>query len=205
MSDLSGATVLLTGVTGFLGTAILEKLLRSVPGCRVVTLVRPGRHGAERRVRDEVLASRAFAPLRERLGEGWEAALSGRLHPVVGDLGRPGLGLDEDGLRALSAVDVVVHSAAEVAFDSPLDAALRTNVGGAVGLVETVLATGARPAFVHVSTAYVSGVRRGLVLEGAPGGLATAGGAALDWRAELRAAEAVRAGLEAESRSPQRL
>jgi HAD superfamily hydrolase (TIGR01490 family) len=205
VSDLSGATVLLTGVTGFLGTAILEKLLRSVPGCRVVTLVRPGRHGAERRVRDEVLASRAFAPLRERLGEGWEAALSGRLHPVGGDLGRPGLGLDEDGLRALSAVDVVVHSAAEVAFDSPLDAALRTNVGGAVGLVETVLATGARPAFVHVSTAYVSGVRRGLVLEGAPGGLATAGGAALDWRAELQAAEAVRAGLEAESRSPQRL
>ena len=43
MSDLSGATVLLTGVTGFLGTAILEKLLRSVRGCRVVTLVRPGR------------------------------------------------------------------------------------------------------------------------------------------------------------------
>jgi fatty acyl-CoA reductase len=205
VSDLSGATVLLTGVTGFLGTAILEKLLRSVPGCRVVTLVRPGRHGAGRRVRDEVLASRAFAPLRERLGEGWEAALSGRLLPVGGDLGRPGLGLDEDGLRALSAVDVVVHSAAEVAFDSPLDAALRTNVGGAVGLVETVLATGARPAFVHVSTAYVSGVRRGLVLEGAPGGLATAGGAALDWRAELQAAETVRAGLEAESRSPQRL
>ena len=205
MNDLSGATVLLTGVTGFLGTAILEKLLRAVPGCRVVTLVRPGRHGAERRVRDEVLASRAFAPLRERLGEGWEAALTARLRPLGGDLGRPGLGLDGAGLGALADVDVVIHSAAEVAFDSPLDVALRTNVGGAVGLVETVLGAGARPAFVHVSTAYVSGVRRGLVLEGAPGGLATAGGAALDWRAELEAAEAVRAGLEAESRSPQRL
>jgi HAD superfamily hydrolase (TIGR01490 family) len=156
-------------------------------------------------VRDEVLASRAFAPLRERLGDGWEAALGGRLHPLGGDLGRPHLGLDEEGLQALAEVDVVIHSAAEVAFDSPLDVALRTNVGGAVGLVETVLAAGARPAFVHVSTAYVSGVRRGLVLEGRPGGLATAGGAALDWRAELAAAEAVRSGLEAESRSPQRL
>jgi alcohol-forming fatty acyl-CoA reductase len=202
VNHLGGATVLLTGVTGFLGTAILEKLLRSVPGCRVITLIRPGRHGAARRLQDEVLASRAFGPLRERLHHEPVGALGGRVQALAGDLGRPGLGLDDEGLRTLAGVDVVIHSAAEVAFDSPLDAALRTNVGGAVGLVDTVLAAGARPAFVHVSTAYVSGVRRGLVLEGAPGGLATAGGPALDWRAELAAAETVRASLEAESRSP---
>jgi alcohol-forming fatty acyl-CoA reductase len=205
VNDLHGATVLLTGVTGFLGTAILEKLLRSVPGCRVVTLVRPGRQGAARRLHDQVLASRAFAPLREQLGGDAIAILATRVRALAGDLGRPGLGLDEEARAALAGIDVVIHSAAEVAFDSPLDAALRTNVGGAVGLVDAVLAAGARPSFVHVSTAYVSGVRRGLVLEGRPGGLATAGGPALDWRAELAAAQTVRAGLEAESRSPQRL
>ena len=201
VQDLAGRTVLITGVTGFLGTAVTEKLIRSVPGVRILALVRPGRAGAARRIRDEVLASSAFAPLRERLGAGFDAEVA-RIVPVAGDLGRERLGLDDEAQALLAGVDVVIHSAAEVAFDSALDVALRTNLGGPVRVVDTVVEAGGRPAVVHVSTAYVSGVRRGLVLEGRPGGLATAGGAGLDWRAELRAADAVRARLEAESRSP---
>ena len=204
-TDLAGRTVLLTGATGFLGTAVLEKLVRSVPGCRVLVLIRPGRVGADRRLQDEVLASAAFAPLRERLGDAFETTVAGRVTAIAGDLSRPGLGLDAAALALLSSVDVVIHSAADVAFDSALDLALRTNLLGPVRLVETVLAAGARPCVVQVSTAYVSGIRRGLVVEGGPGGLASNGGAALDWRAELAAAEAVRLSLEAESRSPARV
>lgn len=202
---LEGRTVLLTGVTGFLGTAILEKLLRSVPGCRVLVLIRPGRNGASRRLADEVVATRAFTPLRERYGAGFDAMVAARVVAVAGDLSRSGLGLADDAFALLRSVDVVIHSAAEVAFDSALDSALSTNLQGPVRLIETLLASGAQPAIVQVSTAYVSGVRRGLVFEGAPGGLASAGGAALAWRSELRAAEAVRAQLEAESRSPARM
>jgi fatty acyl-CoA reductase len=204
-NDLSGRTVLLTGVTGFLGTAILEKLLRGIPGCVVLTLIRPGRLGVRRRLDDEVLATRAFSRLREVHGDGFDAEVASRVIPLAGDLGKPGLGLDEAAQTLIGGVDVVIHSAAEVAFDSALDLALSTNLGGPVRLVETVKAAGARPAVVQVSTAYVSGVRRGLVFEGAPGGLASSGGASLDWRAELRAAEAVRARLEAESRTPTRM
>jgi fatty acyl-CoA reductase len=204
-SELEGRTVLLTGVTGFLGTAVLEKLLRDVPGCRVLALIRPGRLGAERRLRDEVLGTVAFDGLRSRLGPAFDAECAARVTPLAGDLGKPRLGLDDEGLAALSAVDCVMHSAAEVAFDSALDVALRTNLEGPVHLIETVLAAGARPAVVQVSTAYVSGIRRGLVVEGGPGGLASNGGATLDWRAELAAAETVRAGLEAESRAPHRV
>ena len=200
-SDLAGRTLLLTGVTGFLGTAILEKLLRDVPDCTVLTLIRPGRLGAERRLRREVLASAAFAPLRAASGD-LDALIGTRLVPLAGDLGRPGLGLSAADTARLGAVEVVIHSAAEVAFDSALDVALRTNLEGPARLLETVLGTGARPAVVQVSTAYVSGVRRGSVAEGRPGGLAANGGAALDWRAELAAAETVRATLEASSRTP---
>ena len=35
--------ILVTGATGFLGTALVERLLRSVPDCEVVVLVRPTR------------------------------------------------------------------------------------------------------------------------------------------------------------------
>jgi fatty acyl-CoA reductase len=205
VSDLRGRTLLLTGVTGFLGTAILAKLLSDVPDVSVLVLIRPGRLGAERRLRQEVLATSAFSTLREQRGRDLDELVGGRVVALAGDLGKPGLGLDDEARRRLAEVDVVIHSAAEVAFDSALDVALRTNLEGPIRLVEAVLAAGARPAVVQVSTAYVSGVRRGLVVEGAPGGLSSNGGAVLDWRAELAAAEAVRARLEAESRSPQRM
>ena len=205
VSDLAGRTVLLTGVTGFLGTAILEKLLRSVPGCRVLCLIRPGRSGAPARLATEVLATRAFAPLRDSCGADFDATVGARALSVAGDLSRDRLGLSAADLELVAGADVVIHSAAEVAFDSPLDVALSTNLRGPVRLVETVRSTGARPTVVQVSTAYVSGIRRGLVFEGSPGGLATSGGATLDWRAELAAAETVRARLEAESRSPGRI
>lgn len=203
--DLADRTILLTGVTGFLGTAVLEKLLRAVPGCRVLTLIRPGRTGAERRLRQEVLASAAFGPLRDAMGDRFDGLVGTRVIPLAGDLGRDGLDLDAASRAHVRDVEVVIHSAAEVAFDSALDVALRTNLQGPVRLLEAVRAAGARPSVVQVSTAYVSGVCRGLVVEGGPGGLASNGGAGLDWHAELAAAEAVRARLEAESRSPARL
>ena len=204
-TDLAGRTVLLTGVTGFLGTAVLEKLLRDVPGCRVVALVRPGRAGARRRLADEVLATAAFDRLRRHLGPTFDIECEARVTALGGDLGKPRLGLNDDGFATLAEIDVVIHSAAEVAFDAALDVALRSNLEGPVRLVETVLDAGARPSVVQVSTAYVSGIRRGLVVEGGPGGLASNGGASLDWRAELEAAESVRGGIEADSRTPRQV
>jgi hypothetical protein len=170
VDSLAGRTVLLTGVTGFLGTAVLEKLLRSAPECRVLCLIRPGRAGAERRLADEVLATSAFQPLRDAWGPEFDARVGARAAAVAGDLGRERLGLTDADLTAVAGVDVVIHSAAEVSFDSPLDVALRTNLRGPVRLIETLRAAGARPAVVQVSTAYVSGVRRGLVFEARPPG-----------------------------------
>src|SRR6476660_6215883 len=66
---LAGKRLFVTGSTGFLGTALTERLLRSVPGCELVLLVRPGRRStAQRRIEREVLRNDAFDLLRGQLG-----------------------------------------------------------------------------------------------------------------------------------------
>src|SRR5437899_11422950 len=124
---LSGARVAVTGATGFLGTALVERLLRSVPDCEVVVVVRPGRRGATERVRREVLANDAFDRLR---AEGRIDEVASRLRAAAGDVSVDGLGLDEADRTLITSADVVVHSAATVNFESPLDAAVEVNVLG---------------------------------------------------------------------------
>ena len=64
-------TILLTGGTGFLGTALVEKILRSLPDLgRLYLVVRPSKDkSAADRFHKDVLGSAAFRRLREELGE----------------------------------------------------------------------------------------------------------------------------------------
>ena len=67
---LDGKRLFITGTTGFLGTNLLERLLRSVPDCDIVLLVRPGRRSTvEQRVAREILKNDAFDRLRDELGK----------------------------------------------------------------------------------------------------------------------------------------
>ena len=66
---LAGKRIAVTGATGFVGTALVERLLRAVPDCEVVLLVRAGRRStAAQRVQREVLKNDAFDRLRGRAG-----------------------------------------------------------------------------------------------------------------------------------------
>ena len=72
--NLSGKRIAITGATGFLGTALVERLLSSIPDCELLLLVRPGRRGAEKRAEREILRNDAFNNLREKLGnDGFDA------------------------------------------------------------------------------------------------------------------------------------
>jgi CheY-like chemotaxis protein len=63
--QLAGKRIFITGTTGFLGTNLLERLLRSVPDCDVVLLIRPGRRSSiEQRLQREILKNDAFDRLR---------------------------------------------------------------------------------------------------------------------------------------------
>src|SRR5215467_742365 len=133
---LRGRRIAITGATGFLGTAIAERLLRTMPDSEVVLLVRPGRRGAADRVRREVLKNSCFDRLRRQLGTGFDAEMGRRVLVMAGDVGVDGLGLDPAGEELLASCPTVIHSAATVSFDSPLDAAVEINLLGPVRLAD---------------------------------------------------------------------
>ena len=70
-------------------------------------------------------------------------------------------------------LDVVVHCAGDVSFDPPIDQAFTTNVVGTKALMDRMLEAvtgedGTRtkvPHYVHISTAYTAGRRRGAIPE----------------------------------------
>jgi alcohol-forming fatty acyl-CoA reductase len=189
---LRGKRILLTGVTGFLGMALFERLLAEMPDTAIVVLAR-GRYGspAEDRIRELVTRS-GFNALRERIGdEGIRGALAERVTIVEGDVA-------EDLPSLPGGIDVVFHCAATVSFDSPVDLAFAINVTGARRLYEAVLASGSRPHLVHVSTAYVAGLTKGVVAEEPLGHR-------IDWRAEADAATAAKQSVEDASRRPEML
>lgn len=203
-ASLAGKRIAITGSTGFVGTALVERLLRGVPDCELVLLVRPGRRTtAEQRTRKEIIRNDAFDRLREEWGDGFGAEIDRRVTTIAGDVGADGLGLDEAGRAVFATCDIVIHSAATVSFDSPLDLAVEINLLGPTRIAQLCHDLGTTPHLVAVSTCYVAGNRRG----NAPEELVSEGpfDLGIDWRKEVAAARRLKGDSEAASREPHRL
>ncbi|MGI8803077.1 MAG: HAD-IB family hydrolase [Solirubrobacteraceae bacterium] len=195
---LAGATVLLTGASGFVAKAILGVALRELPQIAELRLLLRAADdaGAMARLRDEILVSSAFADLDPLISE--TAIAAGRLRAHACDLVAADLGLVS--ADVLGGIDVAIHCAASVSFQQPLDEMLELNVTGTANLAAALVRASPAVRIVHVSTAYAAGTRTGLVLE-RPSGRGPAE-PELDSEAELAAARAWRQGLEADSRLP---
>ena len=192
VEKLSGKRILLTGVTGFLAQVVFERLLADFPDTRVVLLVR-SQTGATSRERVEyMLRKPAFDTLRDRIGDDdLLQLLDERVEVIDGDFGR--------GVPAIpGGIDIACHSAATVAFDPPIDEGFMTNLQGAINLYTGVLDGGSTPSLVHVSTAYVAGVQKGVIPEGPLEHK-------VDYRLELELALEARHDVEVSSRRPEQL
>jgi thioester reductase-like protein len=147
---------LLTGATGFIGRALLERLLRRDQR-PVYCLMRAGDP-------DELAARRRA--LLDDLAPPPDAAE--RVIAVAGDLARPALGLGRDLARWATHLEEIFHTAATTRFDLTLAQARRTNVRGTENVLELARHAARAGGFRrvhHVSTAYLGrehadGVRR---------------------------------------------
>ncbi len=189
---LAGKRALITGVTGFLGTALLERLLAEFPDTQIVVLAR-ARHGSTAQARiDEMAGGAAFRTLREERGlDELKSVLAERVTVLEGDVTEQVPDLPSD-------LDVVFHCAASVSFDPPIDQAFETNLLGATRFYEAVARSGGSPHLVHVSTAYVAGSKKGIIPEETLSHR-------IEWRAEAEAALAARHAVEDASRKPEML
>jgi HAD superfamily hydrolase (TIGR01490 family) len=206
--QLDGRRIAITGSTGFVGTALVERLLRGAPGCTLVLLIRPSkRHDPTERARREIFKNNAFDRLKhdtkEAGGETFDEMITRRVVCIAGDVSRDGLGLDDDGRAIIASCQTIIHSAAAVSFDSPLDSAVEINLLGPPRIADTLNSLGVTPHLVAVSTCYVAGNRRG----NAPEALVSDGpwDIGLDWRKEVTAARRLRSDTEALSRHPDQL
>jgi NAD(P)-dependent dehydrogenase (short-subunit alcohol dehydrogenase family) len=139
-------TYFVTGATGFIGRYLVERLLAREGDIHV--LVRQGSIG-----KLEELISR------------WGTAAAGRIHPVVGDLAEPRLGLsDEAGAELEGKVDHFFHLAAIYDITAGEETNRVANVDGTRHAVE--LANALRAGCLHhVSSIAVAGMYKGLFRE----------------------------------------
>jgi thioester reductase-like protein len=136
----------LTGFPGFIGRRLVVRLLEEDPELRVVALVEPRMADAARTAADEIGAE--------------------RIEVLEGDIAERRLGLsDADWERLTAEITSAFHLAAIYNLAVPLEVAQRVNVDGTGNVLELCAACKQLGRLNYVSTAYVAGVRTGVVYE----------------------------------------
>lgn len=152
--------VLITGATGFLGTQVTRLILEQTD-FPVIVLVR-GRNLSDAKLRLERVWW-DWPCMTKEIGE--------RIRVVNGDLLLPGFGLSDAACEELAgSTGHIIHLAADIQLNAPLDQLRQINVEGTRNVLEF-----ARKAhrlhgltrFSYVSTAYIAGGRKGFVPEDA--------------------------------------
>src|ERR1700719_124800 len=121
--NLANRHLLLIGVTGFIGKVWLVDLLENTPNIGKITLLirRNRTTSALRRFEKIVEESPTFDTLQERHGRKLGAFLQEKVEVVEGDVGLPGLGLDEaTQARLAKSLDLIVNSAGLTDFNPDL-------------------------------------------------------------------------------------
>ena len=203
ISASSLTTVFLTGVTGFVGSFVLQDLLsRSTSKVRVIAHVRAkSQKDALSRIKTSCEAYRV-----------WDDSWSAKIETVCGVLDKPRLGLPDDTWRRLiDEIDVVIHNGAQVHWVYPYAKLRATNVLSTAAILE-MCASGKAKSLTFVSTTSVldceyytelsdkilskggSGVLESDDLSGSKNGLSTGYGQS-KWAAEYIIREASKRGL----------
>ncbi|OMO54544.1 Male sterility, NAD-binding protein [Corchorus capsularis] len=165
---LQGKAILITGATGFLGKAIVEKILRTSPNVsKIYLLIRAkDKEVAMQRLKTEVLEAELFKCVKDKYGEGYEGFMMSKLVPVVGNVSQSDLGMEQDLAIAIKKnVHIIVNSAAVTSFFPRYDDIIDINAMGPYNLMGFAKKCSKLELFLHLSTAYVSLPRPKTIME----------------------------------------
>jgi fatty acyl-CoA reductase len=146
--------IFITGGTGFLGIAIIEKILRSCPDVsKLYLLMRPKKGKAIEERLQELTKNAIFQTLLETTS----ADIFQKLVPISGDVGEENLGIsDADRQVLIDNVNVVFHSAATLDFEASLKPTVEINLLGTRRVMQLCQQIKNLKSVVHVSSAYVN-------------------------------------------------
>ena len=142
--------IFVTGATGLVGKALIEKLLRSCPEIKgIYLLIRPkkGQSAADRL--KSLCDSVIFDILKRKTPNFMD-----KLIPISGDVSELGLGISKEDKNRLKNVSVVFHSAASVRFDDPIKDAILMNTRGTREVLRLCETLKDIKSVIHISTAY---------------------------------------------------
>lgn len=163
----NGKQILLTGATGFLGKVILAKILYDLPsiGC-IYVLIRDSKKGtAVERFIQEIAASPAMRPLREKHQDNFNQFLADRIKVIVGNVIESDLGLSPSVSRELfSKLNLIINVAGLVDFFPDVRRAIEANVFSTLNMANFA-AQCKQTKLLHISSCYVAGAREGIIKE----------------------------------------
>ncbi|KAK4873201.1 hypothetical protein RN001_015230 [Aquatica leii] len=146
-----GKTIFLTGATGYLGSALIEKLLRCCSGVKIIyCVVRVKQSLSIEQRYEEWCSSVIFDKIKENNNDVLKKVVF-----VKGDLGENRLGLNDEDFDVLTnEVNCVFHVGAEVKFVDVIDRLLLNNVFGTNETLLLAKQVKNLQTFVYVSSAF---------------------------------------------------
>ena len=164
VTNVGGVHLFLTGATGFVGKVVLADLVRRRLELGISTIYVLIRGKKERTAEQRFAKEIASSPCFELLDPSWTSLC----HVVSGELTRDDCDLSRADQKLLHArVTHIIHCAASVDFDLPVEEAAASNITAALNMLGVAQKCTRLKHMVTVSTAYVTPWRpnQGPVLE----------------------------------------
>ncbi|MBM2845732.1 MAG: binding 4 protein [Bacteroidetes bacterium] len=151
----------ITGGTGLVGTNMLPRILRSFPDSTITLLVR-GEDEEDARARVRMITDQVVHEF------GIPDAMQ-RIDGILGDVSLDHCGLNATRIaRIVADTTHIIHGAATIRFDHPIDEARAINCGGTrrmLSIAHMCAEKGKLERFVYIGTSSVSGQRGGNIYE----------------------------------------
>ncbi|XP_075170220.1 putative fatty acyl-CoA reductase CG8306 [Haematobia irritans] len=140
--------IFLTGGSGIIGKALIDKLLRSCNVGKIYVLLRTKRNASVDIRLQQMKNDKIFRRLKTQKPNEFD----NKVVPIAGDIAMPMLGISPADVKLMENVSVVYHSAATVRFNEPILNAIQLNLGGTYEAIQFAETLKKLDSFVYIST-----------------------------------------------------